>query len=115
MANTNIYLKLEGTVLMWSPNGSSGWTQVTASNPSTGVNLNDTVSWIGDDSISKIKIKPKQSKILKKVDGDDTKTPKGTVNSSIDGPTTEKYTISVKPVNSGGYLDVDPDLRYPPD
>lgn len=114
MANHNIYLKLEGSVLMWSPDGTSGWTQVTATNPSTGVNLNDTISWIADDSISKLKIKPKQSKILKSVDGDDTKSPKGTVNSSINGATTEKYTISVKPVNSGGYSDFDPDIRYPP-
>ncbi len=116
MADHNIYLKLERSVLMWSPDGTSNWINVTPSSPSTGVNNGDTVSWIADSSIDKIMISPKQGKILKNIDGDDTKNPKGTANPNIGSPTTEKYTISVKAVNSkGGYLDTDPEIRYPPE
>ncbi|WP_258104157.1 hypothetical protein [Marinoscillum sp. MHG1-6] len=112
---TSIYLTLDGTTLKWSPNGSTNWTPVGPDSPKTGVNENDEVDWIADDTISKVKIKPNKSAIIKQVNGDDTKTPKGVTNSSIPNPTTEKYTISVKPADpAGGYLDFDPELRYPP-
>jgi|GEM_PF-3364214 len=113
MANHDVYLKLDGNVLKWSPDGSSNWTPVTSNEPSTGVNLNDTVSWHGDDTISKIKIKPPQSKILKSVSNDDSKSPQGNVDDSIDSPVTEKYVISIKSAKGNGYTDYDPDLRYP--
>lgn len=108
-----INLTLDGDVLKFK-NEKGEWQPVTPTAPSTGVDCGDEVDWVGDETISKIKIKPNKSKILDKVDGDDTRKPKGMVRKSIEGKISEKYTISVKGERGGGYTDFDPDLHYPP-
>lgn len=113
-AKITINLTLEGGVLKFK-NDAGVWQKVDAGNPSTGVDSGDEVDWLGDDTIDKIKIKPKQNRILETVDGDDTKKPKGKVKSGLSGQITEKYTISVKSSTKGdgGYTDFDPDLKFP--
>ncbi|SNT25642.1 hypothetical protein SAMN05421640_2986 [Ekhidna lutea] len=112
MAIITINLTLDGGVLKYQDDAGN-WQTVDAGSPSTGVDSGDEVDWSGDDTIGKIKIKPNKNRILDRVDDDDTKKPKGKVKQGLTGTITEKYTISVKPANGGGYTDFDPDLTYP--
>jgi hypothetical protein len=111
-----INLTLEGGVLKFK-NTAGQWQTVDANNPSTAVNSDDELDWVGDDTIDKIKIKPNKGNILDKVDDNDSKTPKGKMKQGLTGTLSEKYTISVKASKSeskgGGYTDFDPDLTFP--
>ncbi|RED91900.1 hypothetical protein [Marinoscillum furvescens] len=114
MSTKTIQLKLDGETLKWKSE-QTDWQDVTPDSPDTGLNGGDDISWVADSSIKKIKISPKQSKILKQVNGDDTSNPVGVANTDIGSPVSEKYTIRVKPDGGGGYLDFDPKIHYPAD
>lgn len=114
--NHYIFLKYDGTNLLWSFTEDGIYTEVGPNSPATDVYDNDTVTYTamsGIDNLVKIESKPGSPNIIKSQRGDGTLQIVVTIidkTAPFEGEV-DKYNIKFKPTGGGGAITADPEFR----